>query len=277
MTYSFIVAAYNIEIFIESCLNSLSKIEFSSVEFIVVDDGSTDFTSSIIDKFTFNDPRFKVFHKANGGLISARKFGIQKATGEFVIFVDGDDYVIPTEFNKIAMQVELNKPDLVIFNYLKEFNKKLSNVPLDIKELEANTNKDLVDLKNNELFLSTYLWNKVFSRKKILYLYDSISNNITIGEDAAVTFPYYIGAKKIITIDCSFYVYRQHQFSMLKAQPNIEKDKLGFKELFNSLNKNLSKKYKKQAALIIKTLESGLSLDHHPSLNKDLESLNKPE
>ena len=80
----------------------------------------------------------------------------------------------------------------------------------------------------------------------MIKLYENISNNITIGEDAAVTFPYFVNSDRLITINCIFYVYRQHQLSMLKTQPNIPKDKIGFKELFYSLNQNLPKKFKKQ-------------------------------
>ena len=90
---SVIVPIYNTEIYLERCVKSLQAQTISELEIVLVDDGSTDGSGELCDKFAAEDPRVKVFHKENGGSSSARNLGILKATGEYLGFVDSDDYV----------------------------------------------------------------------------------------------------------------------------------------------------------------------------------------
>ena len=90
---SVIVPIYNIEKYLLRCIRSLSSQTNQNVEFILVDDGSTDHSGELVDHI--NDSRFKIFHTSNRGLSAARNFGIKKASGDWIMFVDGDDYVSP--------------------------------------------------------------------------------------------------------------------------------------------------------------------------------------
>ncbi|MDU4936124.1 MAG: glycosyltransferase family A protein, partial [Peptostreptococcaceae bacterium] len=93
MKVSIIIAAYNIEDYINRCLNSIVNQSFKDIEIIVVNDGSTDNTINIINNFAKNDVRIKVIDKKNGGLIEARKSGLARASGEYILFLDGDDWL----------------------------------------------------------------------------------------------------------------------------------------------------------------------------------------
>jgi glycosyltransferase involved in cell wall biosynthesis len=243
MKYSFIVAAYNIENYIHICLESLSKINFNSAEFIVVNDGSTDGTKEIINKFTKLDNRFIQINKDNGGLVRARKSGLKIASGKYIIFIDGDDYVIPNAFHTIDKALDDFDPELLVFRYFKEILGKKVKSNLDKKEIIYSNKKVFMDKSSNEALLSTYLWNKVFLKSKLDLIYPFINNEITIGEDAAVTFPYYLSSVKKHLIDSYFYVYRQHQSSMLKNtfNPSLEISKLQY--LRDSFIKTINKKF----------------------------------
>lgn len=90
---SFIIPCYNVEKYIEFCLNSIRKQTYTNIEIIPVDDGSPDKSGVILDRLAEVDPRIKVIHKTNGGVSTARNAGLDAATGEYVVFVDGDDYI----------------------------------------------------------------------------------------------------------------------------------------------------------------------------------------
>ena len=90
---SIIVPVYNIEEYIEKCVKSITKQTYKNLEIILVDDGSTDSAGKICDKLAEKDERIKVIHKKNGGLSSARNAGMKKATGDYICFIDGDDYI----------------------------------------------------------------------------------------------------------------------------------------------------------------------------------------
>ena len=90
---SVIVPVYNVEKYIGECIKSIINQDYENIEIILVDDGSNDKSGEICDEYTLKDKRVKVIHKENGGVSSARNRGIESSTGEYIAFVDGDDYV----------------------------------------------------------------------------------------------------------------------------------------------------------------------------------------
>ena len=90
---SIIVPVYNVELYLEECIDSIIRQSYQDIEIILVDDGSTDQSGVICDKYAAQDVRVKVFHKINGGLSSARNYGIDKATGAYLLFIDSDDFI----------------------------------------------------------------------------------------------------------------------------------------------------------------------------------------
>ena len=94
MKFSIIIPAFNVESYIHECINSIinQEIDFNDYEIIIVDDGSTDNSANIAKEFVNNHPTVKYFYKNNGGLSSARNYGIKKASGDYIIFLDSDDF-----------------------------------------------------------------------------------------------------------------------------------------------------------------------------------------
>ena len=128
---SIIVPVYNIEKYIERCVRSILEQTYTNIEIICVDDGSLDRSGEILDTLAKEDDRLIVFHKINGGLSSARNYGIERVTGEYILFVDGDDYI---DSNCISTLINIasDKYDIVMFPYIREFSKKSLKTPLGI-------------------------------------------------------------------------------------------------------------------------------------------------
>lgn len=120
---SVIIPVYNVEKYIYECIKSVVEQSIKEIEIIVVDDGSQDNSIKIVEKFI--DKRIKILKKDNGGLSSARNEGLKVATGEYVIFVDSDDYLkdntVLEEMYRIAKE---SKSDIVVGNYVKKYDEK---------------------------------------------------------------------------------------------------------------------------------------------------------
>ena len=114
---SIIIAVYNAEKYIDKCLCSISAQTFNDYEVILVDDGSPDNSGSVCDTYANKDPRIKVYHKANEGVSKTRQFGLEHATGEYVIHIDPDDWVEPTMLEELYAKAIEDNADMVICDF----------------------------------------------------------------------------------------------------------------------------------------------------------------
>ena len=125
---SIIVAAYNVEKFLPKCIESIINQTFLDIELILVNDGSTDSSGEICNFFVKKDSRFKVLHQENKGLVNARKSGLSIATGKYVLYIDGDDYVEP-EFCELLIKETYNyDADIVIGGYIRNYRGRMISV-----------------------------------------------------------------------------------------------------------------------------------------------------
>ena len=125
---SVIVPIYNIDRYVGICIESIIKQTYDNLEIILVDDGSTDKSPVICDLYATKDNRIKVIHKPNGGLVSARKAGVQNATGKFVGYVDGDDYVEPTFFESLYNAITRYDADVAISGYSRDLFNQTAHI-----------------------------------------------------------------------------------------------------------------------------------------------------
>jgi glycosyltransferase involved in cell wall biosynthesis len=126
MFVSIIVPVYNVEKYLRECLDSIIAQTYRDYEVILVDDGSVDSSPNICDEYAKKDDRISVIHKQNGGLSDARNAGLRKAKGEYIIFIDSDDYISATNFLETLFIKCQNKPDVVLYKfkeYLEDVNK----------------------------------------------------------------------------------------------------------------------------------------------------------
>lgn len=120
MLISVVVPVYNVENYLAKCINSILNQTYSNIEVILVDDGSTDSSSQICNNFAENDSRINVIHKPNGGVSSARNIGIEVATGDYICFVDSDDWLELDYFELALPILIMQKPVLLQNNYVKD-------------------------------------------------------------------------------------------------------------------------------------------------------------
>lgn len=160
MKISVIVPVYNVEKYLEKCLDSLVNQTLKDIEIIVVNDGSPDNSQKIIDKYSKKYKNIKSYIKENGGLSDARNFGIKKATGKYVAFVDSDDYVREDMYEKMYQKAISGNFDMVVcdLNYIYENSDK-------IKRASSNVAKDTTNIKKTMLNIYPAAWNKIFKKE----------------------------------------------------------------------------------------------------------------
>lgn len=150
--FTVIIPVYNVAAYLAKCIDSVLKQEFKQYEVILIDDGSTDESGTICDKFAEQDKRIVVIHQKNKGLSAARNIGIENAKGEYILFLDSDDYWHDSSaLNIIYSRLNVSNADILSFNYMKfcddvfekPYFKQDTNMPLD--KLEKNSLEYQVD------------------------------------------------------------------------------------------------------------------------------------
>lgn len=282
---SVIVPVYNIERYVGQCVESIINQTYKNLDIVLVDDGSTDRSGALCDLYAKKDRRIRVIHKSNGGLVSARKAGIKIATGYYVGNVDGDDYLHKNFFKELYEAIESSEADLVVAGFSRVLFDSVQKLYGNIK-VGVYTGESLDDLKSRfisdgEFYkngITTYLWNKLFIREKLLDYQLSIENSISIGEDAAVVYPYIADCNKIAIIDNTDYHYRQREDSMLKTTKPFADEVVGLKLLYNFLITRLATfDCKKQIAdyvLSICIIRSGGVTAEYMPYSKDFKNSN---
>lgn len=219
---SIIVPVYNVENYIERCLNSILNQTWTNFEVLCVNDGSSDTSGTICEKYANRDERIKVFHKENGGAASARNVGLQHATGEYIGFVDPDDWIEPQMFESIIEKLEAHNADMGACGFFKNW---------DDKEIEMN-NEPAVDedvFDKEQVFyyafkrysyksFGGYLWNKIF-RREVLFGADALhfEETLKVGEDVLYFAQATLRAKSAVYVDKAMYHYYQRSSSLCHA------------------------------------------------------------
>ncbi len=251
---SILVPVYGEEDCLPLCIKSLVNQEYPNIEIVLVDDGSPDNCPQICDEWSLKDNRIKVIHKKNGGLVSARKEGIINASGEYIAYVDGDDW-IDSDFISLMMQNILKyNADVVTCGYKKELSKcsVLSTNGIacgfyDRELLEKNVFPNMIFDKRTSIgSVCTYLWNKIFKKELVVKSQLDVDNNIVIGEDSICVYPTLLKSNKIVSINYNGYHYRQRNGSLLRntsiSTKALDKLKLFYFE-FNNFIKTINDKW----------------------------------
>ena len=157
---SVIVPVYNVEKYIEKCLDSLVNQTLKEIEIIVVNDGTPDNSQKIIDKYAKKYQNVKSYIKENGGLSDARNYGLKKASGEYIAFLDSDDYVSTDMYQKMYEKAVSGNFDMVVcdLNYVYEFSD-------EVKRAYSNIKNDTTNIKNAMINIYPAAWNKIFKKK----------------------------------------------------------------------------------------------------------------
>ena len=213
---SVLVPVYNREAEIEKCILSITNQTYKDLEIILVDDGSTDRSLEICHKYAAADGRIRVIHKENGGLISARKAGIQAATGEYVAHIDGDDWVEAEYIETLVNASDSGTVDVVIAGFVSEYvdghtEKVCSARPCGLynkEEMKKNIYPVLMNSNAdgyNEIYPSQ--WGKLFRRTLALEKQMLVDSRQKCDEDNSCVYPILLSANSIRIIDSCQYHY----------------------------------------------------------------------
>lgn len=228
---SVLVPVYNIERYIGLCLESIICQTYKNLEIIVVDDGSTDRSGEICDLYAKKDSRINVIHKENGGLVSARKTAMRVATGDYIGYVDGDDWIGEGFYSALVAAIQQTSADAVVAGFSRELFTKtariLNAIPPDVYEEKKLDELYSSMISYGDFFrhgITTYLWNKLFKAEVIKECQLNVDDRISIGEDGAVVYPSLLKCNKVCVIDNCSYHYRQREDSMLKKTSVFSKE-----------------------------------------------------
>lgn len=205
MKLSIIVPVYNVEEYIEKCIDSLVEINCEDFEIICVNDGSTDNSLEKLEKYKRKYPDLvKVYTKLNGGLSEARNYGLKNALGRYVGFVDSDDWVNPEVYSSMLEKAERENADVVIADYMEIYP-------------DRNVEKRDMQIGNRFVYEAT-VCNKIFKSD----LFDNIKFPVGLWyEDNAVTYKLLFLAEKITKVDRIMYYYRRNRKgSIMSSQKN---------------------------------------------------------
>ena len=229
---SVIVPVYNVEEYLEKCLDSLVNQTLKDIEIIIVNDGSTDNSQKIIDEYQSKYKNIKSYQKTNGGLSDARNYGINKASGEYLAFIDSDDYIKTDMIEKMYQKAKNEKLDIVVCNSIEIY-------PNDISiEKKSNLNYSADSIKNY-LISPPMACTRLY--KKELFKNISFKKNIFY-EDLELTPKLVNYTKNIGFIDEGLYYYYQRTGSIMK-QTEFNNKLLDIFGVLESNKKALMKEY----------------------------------
>lgn len=227
---SVIVPVYNVEGYLEKCILSLMEQSYSNLEVILVDDGSSDRSLSICNGFARQDKRLKVYSKANGGLSSARNYGIERANGQYIIFVDSDDHIASDmiEYLVTFLREDLNV-DIVTCNFVKFYEGEPTPELRNAARYEAKVSS--CDALEMALYSHKTTLHACFKLYRASLFHTIRFPEGRLYEDAGTVYKVFDNANSIVVTDAEKYFYLQRRNSITRSEFNLAKlDLLDFSE-----------------------------------------------
>lgn len=218
---SVIVPVYNIESYLRECVDSVINQTYPFLEIILVDDGSTDGSGAVCDEYAAVDDRIRVIHKKNGGLVTARKAGLSMAKGEYIGFVDGDDWVEPDFFEVLYQKMKEVNTDFVQCGGYEERENGESEILCSWekdKYVVSDREEVLVDFYDNFLtrkgYINEFIWNKLFSKEFIFKRYETVPDHQQHGEDFVCMCECMLTCRSFASVSKVLYHYRYREDSL---------------------------------------------------------------
>ena len=276
MRYSIIVPVYKAEKYIAQCVDSILSQSLSDFELILVDDGSPDRSGEICEAYQKRDVRVKVYHKENGGVSAARNFGLDMAQGEYVMFVDSDDWLDAECLSTCASLVEKYKLDLLQFN-CKRVNDRGEILYTSQGESELVTASEYVSANR----LSVCVGGTVFCSNIIKSKNLRFDEGLKLGEDQLFMFRYTNVCHRCMRINALFYCYR-YNIESASVTSNPTDCECSIKAFQSFELRDLYEEYVQNSILryflypILKTRYLSLTEVWHMLKNESFSSLHRP-
>lgn len=199
------VPVYNTSRYLRQCLDSLSAQTLKDIEFILVDDGSTDNSGGICDEYAVKDPRFRVIHQKNGGLAVARQTGLDNARGEYVIVCDSDDWAEPDMFERLYSKAKETDADIVACGYFAEY-------PDGRSKPCQTVFKEKDGIVDNYGFLSRGAgssWVKLIRKSLFEKAGAYYEPGVNLSEDSLILYKLMVGNPRVVQVQGNLYHYRR--------------------------------------------------------------------
>lgn len=236
---SIIVPVYNVEKYIDRCVESLISQTIDETEIILIDDGSTDSSGEVCDQWGKRESRIRVIHKENGGVSSARNEGIKISQGKYIGFVDPDDYVADDMFVSMIEVIQNNDIDLVCCNYSKFEEEKVPIPVTNSVQGEMTATEAIKHLLTWDGIVTSFVWDKLYKQEIVKQM--TFSPALSVGEDTLFIFQYLSNCRKlhILQKHCYYYFLRSNsaigdKYTLKKRDSVISS--LMIKELNNKTN-----------------------------------------
>ncbi|QQD15378.1 glycosyltransferase family 2 protein [Sphingobacterium sp. UDSM-2020] len=212
---SVILPCYNVEQYLTRAIESVLNQSYSNFELLVIIDGSPDNSKLIAEEYAKKDDRIKVYEKPNGGLSDARNYGLSRAEGEFVYFMDSDDWIETDLLMDNVKVLENEGLDFVVFGYIQDDEDATGKVTHStvVVPKDRSYHKDNKDLKidNTLLGLLGYAWNKVYRRQFLETFSLRFDKGISLVEDILFNAQVYTHSSQLRTVDKAYYHYLNRQ------------------------------------------------------------------
>lgn len=240
--FSLIVPIYGVEAYLDKCLESIRSQSCDNFEAILVDDGSPDRCPEICDEYAKMDSRFKVIHKKNGGIVSARQAGVAEATGEYIVCIDGDDWIHPEYLSRFEEAIKKHNPEVVCCGYTISDEKEEKEMPV-LNRYGFYNKEDIINdiypmliQKSDATYFRPSIWAKAF-RTELYRMYQLTDSKINMGEDGACTIPTIYHAESLVILPDCYYFYRVNNSSITKRHKAFRWD--GPEVIAQHLEKNI--------------------------------------
>lgn len=251
---SIIVPVYKVEKYLPKCLNSILRQTYKNLEIILVDDGSPDSCGKICDAYAKKDSRIVVIHKENAGVAMARNDGIKAATGEYISFIDSDDWISKDAYETLYRGLKKNDADCAVGGCITVIDREGKLTPQKRRKNSFLGCKYSIDVMKHVLLNGSAIWNRLFKRK----IFDDIRFPTgRINDDEVTVLRAYAKCKRVVFLERSTYFYRIRKDSITTSDFSLQKmdiyynsrDNLGFVRRL-SLDLVPSAEYKTYKALL---------------------------
>lgn len=237
---SVIVAVYNAELYLSKCIDSILASDYKVREIILIDDGSTDDSGCICDKYALLYPQIIVVHQDNKGQMAAQIHGINIASGDYVSFIDSDDWIEKEYFSQLACGLEQGVDavftNIFCLDYEDKVENRLSSLQKGVYKTEDIYNHIIPTLVQNEITarpcVFAYLPGKLFKLDKLKKTIVNLDDRIRLGQDGAVVFPHVFACNSISIVECNGYHYIQRTGSVSHDKKLYSYDELQWLEQY---------------------------------------------
>lgn len=213
---SVIVPVYNVEAYLPQCAESILTQDYKDLEVIFIDDGSTDRSGEICDRYAAADSRVRVIHQKNGGAAAAKNAGLRIATGKYLSFVDSDDYLEPKVYALMRSTLEENHADAVEFSFREVYRSRTEEQRLPDEVLEG----EAYLLRFPKDFSCALLWNKLYLRELFDGVFFEEGHKI---DDEYFTYQGFLGPRKVVRSSRIVYNYRKRASSVMASPESAER------------------------------------------------------